>query len=340
MDIENTNKPDVILNKKSTKTADAKPESVKTDSKKKVVVKVSKSAAGKSKKTDTPSEEHPAAVKPAVKPVVSVKKVSAQSQKQPETEFKERQSDEKSEELKKAPSRSENKKTASDYPATQITQKEFNTTNIYLDIDKTTKDVTEKAINAIVNDKNTIDRLAFELQNKQFLKETDDFINEINERERNGRIVILILIVICGVGCVIPFILPFFNKECKATKNNTVNKNIIQAGLKPDIKEIATLVEKATLLKNDFKNIHDQVEINPTMFVKFDFLKTDFYEELSKIDWNKNQNKLLVEKYQLLVNHYADEMNNELKKIEDEFAKAVTENVNQVVEKIEIIKNS
>lgn len=235
---------------------------------------------------------------------------------------------------------SENKKTASDYPATQITQKEFNTTNIYLDIDKTTKDVTEKAINAIVNDKNTIDRLAFELQNKQFLKETDDFINEINERERNGRIVILILIVICGVGCVIPFILPFFNKECKATKNNTVNKNIIQAGLKPDIKEIATLVEKATLLKNDFKNIHDQVEINPTMFVKFDFLKTDFYEELSKIDWNKNQNKLLVEKYQLLVNHYADEMNNELKKIEDEFAKAVTENVNQVVEKIEIIKNS
>jgi len=115
MDIENTNKPDVILNKKSTKTADAKPESVKTDSKKKVVVKVSKSAAGKSKKTDTPSEEHPAAVKPAVKPVVSVKKVSAQSQKQPETEFKERQSDEKSEELKKAPSRSENKKAASPF---------------------------------------------------------------------------------------------------------------------------------------------------------------------------------------------------------------------------------
>ena len=115
MDIENTNKPDVILNKKSTKTADAKPESVKTDSKKKVVVKVSKSAAGKSKKTDTPSEEHPAAVKPAVKPVVSVKKVSAQSQKQSETEFKERQSDEKSEELKKAPSRSENKKAASPF---------------------------------------------------------------------------------------------------------------------------------------------------------------------------------------------------------------------------------
>lgn len=236
---------------------------------------------------------------------------------------------------------SENKQTVSDYPTTQITQKAFNSTNVYLDIDKTTKDVTEKAINAIVNDKNTIDRLAFELQTKQFLKETDDFIKEINEIERNAEIAILMCILICGVICVVPFILPFFNKERKATtKNNAVNKNIIQAGLKPDIKEIATLVEKATLLKNDFKNIHDQVEINPTMFVKFDFLKTDFYEELSKIDWNKNQNKLLVEKYQLLVDHYAEEMNNELKKIEDEFAKAATENVNQILEKIEIIKNS
>ena len=237
---------------------------------------------------------------------------------------------------------SENKQTISDNSATQIAQQAFLSTHVYLDIDKTTKDkdVTEKAINAIVNDKNTIDRLAFELQNKQFLKETDESIKKMDERGRNEEIAMLILILICSVIFVIPFISPFVNKERKTKKNNTVNKNIIQAGLKPDIKEIATLVKKATLLKNDFKNIHDQVEINPTMFVKFDFLKTDFYEELSKIDWNKNQNKLLVEKYQLLVNHYADEMNNELKKIEDEFAKAVTENVNQVVEKIEIIKNS
>ena len=225
---------------------------------------------------------------------------------------------------------SENKQTISDNSATQIAQQAFLSTNVYLDTDKTTKDITEKDINSIINDKDNIEKLAF----------AEDFIKEINKIERNAEIAILIWILICGVGCVIPFILPFFNKERKATKNNTVNKNIIQAGLKPDIKEIATLVEKATLLKNDFKNIHDQVAINPTMFVKFDLLKTDFYEELSKIDWHKNQNKLLVEKYQLLVNHYADEMNNELKKIEDEFAKAATENVNQILEKIEIIKNS
>lgn len=235
---------------------------------------------------------------------------------------------------------SENKQTISDNSATQIAQQAFLSTNVYLDTDKTTKDVTEKAINAIVNDKNTIDRLAFELQNKQFLKETDESIKKMDERERNEEIAMLILILICSVIFVIPFISPFVNKECKTKKNNTVNKDIIQAGLKPDIKEIATLVEKATLLKNDFKNIHDQVAINPTMFVKFDLLKTDFYEELSKVDWHKNQNKLLVEKYQLLVDHYAEEMNNELKKIEDEFAKAATENVNQILEKIEIIKNS
>ena len=200
----------------------------------------------------------------------------------------------------------------------ELTQDENNTNNI----NTTSDEVSKLTTNPIINDKNTIARLTKEM-------------DELNEG-----IAMLILILICSVIFVIPFISPFVNKECKTKKNNTVNKNIIQAGLKPDIKEIATLVEKATLLKNDFKNIHDQVEINPTMFVKFDFLKTDFYEELSKIDWNKNQNKLLVEKYQLLVDHYAEEMNNELKKIEDEFAKAATENVNQILEKIEIIKNS
>ena len=204
----------------------------------------------------------------------------------------------------------------------ELTQDENNTNNI----NTTSDEVSKLTTNPIINDKNTIARLT---------KEIDE-----RERERNEEIAMLILILICSVIFVIPFISPFVNKECKTKKNNTVNKDIIQTGLKPDIKEIATLVEKATLLKNDFKNIHDQVEINPNIFVKFDFLKTDFYEELSKIDWNKNQNKLLVEKYQLLVNHYAYEMNNELKKIEDEFTKAVTENVNQVIEKIEIIKNS
>jgi lipoprotein len=208
----------------------------------------------------------------------------------------------------------------------ELTQDENNTNNI----NTTSDEVSELTTNPIINDKNTIENLAF----------AEDFIKEINKIERNAEIAMLILILIYSVIFVIPFISPFVNKECKTKKNNTVNKNIIQSGLKPDIKEIATLVEKATLLKNDFKNIHDQVEINPTMFVKFDFLKTDFYEELSKIDWNKNQNKLLVEKYQLLVDHYAEEMNNELKKIEDEFAKAATENVNQILEKIEIIKNS
>lgn len=235
---------------------------------------------------------------------------------------------------------SENKQTVSDNSATQIAQQAFLSTNVYLDMDKINKDVTEKAINSIINDKNTIEKLAFELQTKQFLKETNDLIKEIDEREHNGNIAILMLILICGIGCVIPFILPFFNKKRKVIKNNTVNKDIIQAGLKPDTSKIENLILKAKSLQNDFKNINHQVEINPTMFVKFNLLKTDFYEELSKIDWNKNQNKLLVEKYQLLVNHYIDEMNNELKKIEDEFEKVVTENVNQVVEKIEIIKNS
>ena len=198
----------------------------------------------------------------------------------------------------------------------------------------------EKTINSIINDKNTIDKLALELQTQQFIKETDEFINKMHEDERNFKIGISILGIIFVISCIIPFILPRSNKKHESIQDDETEEYIIQAGLKPDIKEIEDLVEKIALLKNDFKNIHNQVEINPTMFVKFDLLKTNFYDELSKIDWNKNQNKLLVEKYQLIVDHCAEKMNNELKKIEDEFAKAVTENVNQIIETIDIIKKS
>ena len=89
MDIENTNKPDVILNKKNGKTADTKPESGKADSKKKFVVKVSKNAAGKSKKPDSAAEDSSAG-KTSGKQIISVKKVSPQSSKPVGTSTKEK----------------------------------------------------------------------------------------------------------------------------------------------------------------------------------------------------------------------------------------------------------
>ena len=71
-----------------------------------------------------------------------------------------------------------------------------------------------------------------------------------------------------------------------------------------------------------------------------DLLKDDFYNELNKVDCNKNQNKMLVEKYQLLVSHYVKEMTNELNKIHDKFNQLVTENINQTIDKIKIIQQS
>ena len=105
MDIENTNKPDIILNKKSSKAADSKPEPGKTDSKKKVVVKVSKTSA-KSKKPESSSEETSGG-KTSVKQVISVKKASPQSSKPAEASIRERKADERFEETKKTAPRIE-----------------------------------------------------------------------------------------------------------------------------------------------------------------------------------------------------------------------------------------
>lgn len=122
MDIENTNKPDVILNKKSSKAADSKPESGKTDSKRKVVVKVSKTSAGKSKKPESSSEESSGG-KASGKQVISVKKASSQSSKPAEASVKEKKPDERLEETKKTAPRFEDKK--SDAPSAQNEKRSF-----------------------------------------------------------------------------------------------------------------------------------------------------------------------------------------------------------------------
>ena len=122
MDIENTNKPDVILNKKSSKAADSKPESGKTDSKRKVVVKVSKTSAGKSKKPESSSEESSGG-KTSGKQVISVKKASSQSSKPAEASVKEKKPDERLEETKKTAPRFEDKK--SDAPSAQNEKRSF-----------------------------------------------------------------------------------------------------------------------------------------------------------------------------------------------------------------------
>ena len=122
MDIENTNKPDVILNKKSSKAADSKSESGKTDSKRKVVVKVSKTSAGKSKKPESSSEESSGG-KTSGKQVISVKKASSQSSKPAEASVKEKKPDERLEETKKTAPRFEDKK--SDAPSAQNEKRSF-----------------------------------------------------------------------------------------------------------------------------------------------------------------------------------------------------------------------
>ena len=122
MDIENTNKPDVILNKKSSKAADSKSESGKTDSKRKVVVKVSKTSAGKSKKPESSSEESSGG-KTSGKQVISVKKASSQSSKPAEASVKEKKPDERLEETKKTAPRFEDKK--SDTSSAQNEKRSF-----------------------------------------------------------------------------------------------------------------------------------------------------------------------------------------------------------------------
>ena len=116
------------------------------------------------------------------------------------------------------------------------------------------------------------------------------------------------------------------------------NKDNCISSVQPDIDAIENLIQQSNSLKYDFKNIQHESDL--TLFTKFDLLKDDFYNELNKVDWNQNQNKLLVEKYQLLVSYYVKEMTSELNKINDKFNQLTTEKINQIIDKIKIIQQS
>lgn len=164
------------------------------------------------------------------------------------------------------------------------------------------------------------------------IKQLED---EIEEKRLNYYILFTISSIISIASIMV---ISFLLIREKIKMNNKDNCILNISSVQPDIDEIENLIQQSNSLKYDFKNIQHESDL--TIFTKFDLLKDDFYHELNKVDWNQNQNKLLVEKYQLLVSHYVKEMTAELNKIHDKFNQLVTENINQTIDKIKIIQQS
>lgn len=164
------------------------------------------------------------------------------------------------------------------------------------------------------------------------IKQLED---EIEEKRLNYYILFTISSIISIASIMV---ISFLLIREKIKMNNKDNCILNISSVQPDIDEIENLIQQSNSLKYDFKNIQHESDL--TIFTKFDLLKDDFYHKLNKVDWNQNQNKLLVEKYQLLVSHYVKEMTAELNKIHDKFNQLVTENINQTIDKIKIIQQS
>lgn len=161
-------------------------------------------------------------------------------------------------------------------------------------------------------------------------------IKQLEDEIEEERLDYYILFTISSIISIM--VISFLLIREKIKMNNKDNCILNISSVQPDIDEIENLIQQSNSLKYDFKNIQHESDL--IIFTKLDLLKDDFYHELNKVDWNQNQNKLLVEKYQLLVSHYVKEMTAELNKIHDKFNQLVTENINQTIDKIKIIQQS
>ena len=182
----------------------------------------------------------------------------------------------------------------------------------------------QTAINEMIINSNKTDNNKLESQITQF----EDRFEEATNRYDAFSIFCFMMIIVSIVVLALKV-----NILLKSNK-----KDDSQSCLKPDINEIENLITQSNSLKHDFRNIQHESAL--TIFTKLDLLKDDFYNELNKVDWNQNQNKLLVEKYQLLVSYYVKEMTAELNNIHDKFNQLVTANINKTIDKIKIIQQS
>ena len=90
----------------------------------------------------------------------------------------------------------------------------------------------------------------------------------------------------------------------------------------PDLSEIENLIQKVESIKQDFKNIKYDYELDDTLSVMFNninLLKESFYSDFNEINWQENKNSDIVKEFQSVIDSYVESMSSEYLKIKELF---------------------
>lgn len=112
---------------------------------------------------------------------------------------------------------------------------------------------------------------------------------------------------------------------------------------KPDISKVEELINQVELVKNSFKTIGYEYELDTEildMMTRFNLLKEAVYNEMNRIDWANNTNFDITQQYQTVIDRYIEVMDNEYLKIKEKFDNVMKKDVEDRIKNIQIIQDS
>ena len=112
---------------------------------------------------------------------------------------------------------------------------------------------------------------------------------------------------------------------------------------KPDLSKVEELINQVELVKNSFKTIGYEYELDTEildMMTRFNLLKEAVYSEMNRIDWANNNNIDIIQQYQTVIDSYIEVMDNEYSKIKEKFDNVMKKDVEDRIKNIQIIQDS
>lgn len=110
----------------------------------------------------------------------------------------------------------------------------------------------------------------------------------------------------------------------------------------PNMGEVENLIQKVESIKQDFKNIRYDYELDDALSVMFNninLLKEYVYSDFNEINWQENKNSDIVKEFQSVIDNYVESMNNEYMKIKECFNVICKGKMTEKLDNIKIIQD-
>lgn len=149
-------------------------------------------------------------------------------------------------------------------------------------------------------------------------------------------------LLILSVLFVISKIVSHVKNETRAPVFPKVESDFASIENIPDLSEIENLIQKVESIKQDFKNIKYDYELDDTLSVMFNninLLKESVYSNFNEINWKENKNSDIVKEFQSVIDSYIESMNSEYLKIKERFDVILKGKMTEKLDNIKIIQD-